>query len=82
MRRRTALRCARPDAELSAPSVHARSFALDERGAEEGCRGRSDLVRPALRLIVEVALEGEVESERYARGESEKAAYRNGYRTV
>ena len=36
----------------------------------------------ALRLIVKVALEGEVGSERYARGESEKAAYRNGYRTV
>ena len=47
--------------------------------------GRSDLVRLALRLIVEEALEGEVADalgrERYARGEGEKAGYRNGYRT-
>jgi putative transposase len=47
--------------------------------------GRSDLVRLALRLIVEEALEGEVVEalgrERYARGEGERAGYRNGYRT-
>jgi putative transposase len=47
--------------------------------------GRSDLVRLALRLIVEEALEGEVSDvlgrERYERGEDEKAGYRNGYRT-
>jgi putative transposase len=47
--------------------------------------GRSDLVRLALRLIVEEALEGEVADalgrERYERGEGEKAGYRNGYRT-
>ena len=47
--------------------------------------GRSDLVRLALRLIVEEALEGEVSDalgrERYERGEGEKAGYRNGYRT-
>jgi hypothetical protein len=44
--------------------------------------GRSDLVRLALRLIVEEALEGEVSDgrERYERGEGEKAGYRNGYR--
>lgn len=47
--------------------------------------GRSDLVRLALRLIVEEALEGEVSDalgrERYERsegGEGEKAGYRNG----
>ena len=47
--------------------------------------GRGDLVRLALRLIVEEALEGEVSDalgrERYERGEGEKAGYRNGYRT-
>jgi len=47
--------------------------------------GRGDLVRLALRLIVEEALEGEVSDalgrERYKRGEGEKAGYRNGYRT-
>ena len=46
--------------------------------------GRGDLVRLALRLIVEEALEGEVSDvlgrERYERGEGEKAGYRNGYR--
>ena len=44
--------------------------------------GRSDPVRLALRLIVEEALEGEAVDalgrERYARGEGEKAGYRNG----
>jgi putative transposase len=44
--------------------------------------GRSDLVGLALRLIVEEALEGEAADalgrERYARGEGEKAGYRNG----
>ena len=47
--------------------------------------GRSDLVRLALRLIVEEALEGEVSDAlgrgRYARGEGDKTGYRNGYRT-
>jgi len=47
--------------------------------------GRGDLVRLALRLIVEEALEGEVADalgrERYERAEGEKAGYRNGYRT-
>ena len=47
--------------------------------------GRGDLVRLALRLIVEEALESEVADalgrERYARGEGEKAGYRTGYRT-
>ena len=46
--------------------------------------GRSDLVRLALRLIVEEALEGEVADavgrERYARAEGAAAGYRNGYR--
>ena len=47
--------------------------------------GRGDLVRLALRLIVEETLEGEVSDalgrERYERGEGEKPGYRNGYRT-
>jgi transposase-like protein len=47
--------------------------------------GRSELVRLALRLIVEEALEGEVADalgrERYERSEGETAGYRNGYRT-
>jgi transposase-like protein len=47
--------------------------------------GRGDLVRLALRLIVEEALKGEVTDvlgrERYERSEGEKAGYRNGYRT-
>jgi putative transposase len=47
--------------------------------------GRSDLVRLALRLIVEKALEGEVADalgrERYARGVGERAGCRNGDRT-
>src|SRR5271163_616364 len=46
--------------------------------------GRGDLVRLALRLIVEEALEGEVADvlgrERYERGDGEKSGYRNGYR--
>src|SRR5947199_9984759 len=46
--------------------------------------GLGDLVRLALRLIVEEALEGEVSDalgrERYERGEDGKAGYRNGYR--
>jgi hypothetical protein len=44
---------------------------------------RSRLVRLALRLIVEEALEGEVADalgrERYARGDGGKTDYRNGY---
>jgi transposase-like protein len=44
--------------------------------------GRSDLVRRALRLMVEEALEGEAADalghERYAHGKGEKAGYRNG----
>ncbi len=47
--------------------------------------GRSDLVRLALRRIVEEAPEGEVADalgrERHTHGEGEKAGYRNGYRT-
>src|SRR5260370_39594414 len=47
--------------------------------------GRSGLVRFALRLIVEKDFEREVANafgrERYARGDSERAAYRNDYRT-
>ena len=46
--------------------------------------GRSDLVRLALRLIVEEALEDEVSDvlgrERYERGKGGKTGYRNGYR--
>jgi putative transposase len=47
--------------------------------------GRGDLVRLALRLIVEETLEGEVSDalgrERYERGEGEKPGCRNRYRT-
>ena len=54
-------------------------------GALGTAAGRSDLVRLALRLIIEEALEGEVADvlgrERYARGDGEKSGYRNGYRT-
>ena len=48
-------------------------------------RGRKDLVRLALRLIVEEALEGEVDDAlgRRTRStpEAERAGYRNRYRT-
>ena len=45
--------------------------------------GRSDLVRRALRLLVEEALDvpDPLGRERYVRGEGEKAGYRNGYGT-
>ena len=50
----------------------------------DGGRPGRSLVRLALRLIVEEALEGEVADvlgrERYERGDGEKAGYRNGYR--
>ena len=47
--------------------------------------GRTELIRLAVRLIVEEALEGEVRDvlgrEYYARGATAGAGYRNGYRT-
>ena len=53
-------------------------------GDFETAVGPADLVRLALRLIVEGALEGGVSDalgrERNERGEGEKAGYRNGYR--
>jgi hypothetical protein len=70
---------------LSAPErtrEEVRALMNGELGTAEG---RSALVRLALRLIVEEALEGEVSDapgrERYERGEGDKSGYRNGYRT-
>ena len=69
---------------LSAP-VRAREELRALMNGELGtAAGRSDLVRLALRLIVEEALEGEAADvlgrERYESGDGEKAGYRNGYR--
>jgi putative transposase len=70
---------------LSAPERTREELRALMNGELGTAAGRSDLVRLALRLIVEEALEGEVADalgrERYARGEGEKAGYRNGYRT-
>src|SRR5690242_9296047 len=70
---------------LSAPERTREELRALMNGELGTAAGRSDLVRLALRLIVEEALEGEVSDtlgrERYARGEGEKAGYRNGYRT-
>ena len=73
-----------PNGETIRAGAYARGASrLDERRPGDGGRpGR--LVRLALRLIVEEALEGEVADvlgrERYERGDGEKAGYRNGYR--
>ena len=68
---------------LSAPE-RARGLRALMNGELGTAAGRSDLVRLALRLIVEEALEGEVSDalgrERYERGEDNKAGYRNSYR--
>ena len=66
-----------PDGEIIRPGAYARGASrLDERRAGTAA-GRGDLVRLALRLIVEEALEGEVSDalgrERYERGEDGKA---------
>jgi putative transposase len=70
---------------LSAPDRTREELRALMNGDLGTAEGRSDLVRLALRLIVEEALEGEVSDalgrERYERGEGEKAGYRNGYRT-
>ena len=69
---------------LSAPEPMREELRALMNGELGTAAGRSDLVRLALRLIVEEALESEVSDvlgrERYERGEGEKAGYRNGYR--
>ena len=69
----------------SAPKRMREEFRALMNGDLGTADGRSDLVRLALRLIVEEALEGEVSDalgrERYERSEGDKAGYRNGYRT-
>ena len=69
---------------LSAPERTREELRALMNGELGTAAGRSDLVRLALRLIVEEALESEVSDvlgrERYERGEGEKAGYRNGYR--
>src|ERR1700739_736841 len=69
---------------LSAPERTREELRALMNGELGTAAGRSDLVRLALRLIVEEALEGEVSDalgrERYERGEGEKVGYRNGYR--
>ena len=78
-----------PTAQISALLADGDEHSREElRGLMNGelgtAAGRGDLVRLALRLIVEEALEGEVNDalgrERYERGEDGKAGYRNGYR--
>jgi putative transposase len=70
---------------LSAPERTREELRALMNGDLGTAEGRGDLVRLALRLIVEEALEGEVSDalgrERYDRGQGEKAGYRNGYRT-
>ena len=69
---------------LSAPARTREELRALMNGELGTAAGRGDLVRLALRLIVEEALEGEVSDalgrERYERGEDGKAGYRNGYR--
>ena len=69
---------------LSAPERTREELRALMNGDLGTAAGRGDLVRLALRLIVEEALEGEVADvlgrERYERGDGEKAGYRNGYR--
>ena len=73
-----------PMERLSAPERTREELRALMNGDLGTAAGRSDLVRLALRLIVEEALEGEVADvlgrERYERGDGEKAGYRNGYR--
>jgi putative transposase len=69
---------------LSAPERTREELRALMNGELGTAAGRSDLVRLALRLIIEEALEGEVGDavgrERYERGDGEKSGYRNGYR--
>jgi hypothetical protein len=64
---------------LSAPERTREELRALMTGELGTAAGRGDLVRLALRLIVEEALEGEVSGalgrERYERGEGEKAGY-------
>src|SRR5271154_2222409 len=73
-----------PMERLSAPERTREELRALMNGELGTAAGRGDLVRLALRLIVEEALEGEVSDalgrERYERGEDGKAGYRNGYR--
>ena len=70
---------------LSAPERTREELRALMNGDMGTAAGRGDLVRLALRLVVEETLEGEVSDalgrERYERGEGEKPGYRNGYRT-
>ena len=69
---------------LSAPERTREELRAWMNGELGTAAGRGDVVRLALRLIVEEALEGEVSDalgrDRYERGEDGKAGYRNGYR--
>src|SRR6516164_9701193 len=69
-----------PMERLSAPERTREELRALMTGELGTAAGRGDLVRLALRLIVEEALEGEVSGalgrERYERGEGEKAGYR------
>ena len=69
---------------LSAPERTREELRALMNGDLGTAAGRSDLVRVALRLIVDEVLEGEMADvlgrERYDRGDGEKAGYRNGYR--
>ena len=69
---------------LSAPERTREELRALMNGDLGTAAGRGDLVRLALRLIIEEALEGEVADvlgrERYERGNGEKAGYSNGYR--
>ena len=70
---------------ISAPERTREELSALINGELGTATARSDLVRLALRLIVEEALEGEVLDaigrERYERSEGRQAGYRNGYRT-
>src|ERR1700741_1513768 len=69
---------------LSAPERTREELRALMNGELGTAAGRSDLVRLALRLIVEEALEGEgsdaLGRERYERGEGGEGGYRHGYR--
>ena len=67
-----------PDGEIIRPGAYARGASRLMNGELGTAAGRGDLVRLALRLIVEETLEGEVSDalgrERYERGETAKPA--------
>src|SRR5271166_6675871 len=72
-----------PMQRLSAPERTREELRALMNGELGTAAGRSDLVRLALRLIVEEALEGEVATRwaaSDARGDGGKTGYRNGYR--